>query len=514
LYWIKGNADNMNKKVVDLPYSDSLRILAATRLKPAEDEKEYDFASADKETIQKLNNSYRVIYPIAKESPALAVNIYNRSSYSPKVLDELGDVKKQIVSLELNKMPVKDADLKYVSRFENLRVLDLNFTDITGKGLKELASLKHLKNLSVSGTRVNYQDLQEQINDFKSLSTLTVWNTQVKESEVKKLKDLNKRVRLIFGFKDDGNNPIQLPPPLLENRSHIFSTILPVQIKHPINGVEIRYTTDGTDPDSLKSPVFNGETVLKENTDIKAKAFKAGWFSSNIADFHFYKSKYKPDSVILVSSPDPDRMAEGVYTFFDNFVGTTDLPRSTSEKWIGYAKNNMEVIMEFKKPATISSVGLNTLIKPESGVFPPALIEIWGGTSKAGMRLLSTIKPQQATRETKAYITTLEGKFHPQSISFIKVVAKPIKDIPKANPTGKGGKPLTAKEKADLIAKFRAARTKAQAGQDKSKAGQDKSKGNGKKGGAKPAQNKPGQNRPGQQGPRPGMILVDEIFIN
>src|SRR6201996_8141508 len=45
--WIKENAD-FKKKVTDLPPTDSLRIVAATFLKPAEEtEEKYDFAAAD-----------------------------------------------------------------------------------------------------------------------------------------------------------------------------------------------------------------------------------------------------------------------------------------------------------------------------------------------------------------------------------------------------------------------------------------------------------------------------------
>ena len=84
--WIKENAD-FKKKVIDLPATDSLRMVAATFLKPAEaPEEQYDFAAADEKTIKKLNNNYRGIYPLADGSPALAVNIYNKSTYNPKVL--------------------------------------------------------------------------------------------------------------------------------------------------------------------------------------------------------------------------------------------------------------------------------------------------------------------------------------------------------------------------------------------------------------------------------------------
>ena len=71
-----------------------------------------------------------------------------------KQLEELNEIKEQVISLNLNKLPVKDEDLKTVSRFKNLRRLDLNFTNITARGLDALASLKFLQTLSLSGTKV------------------------------------------------------------------------------------------------------------------------------------------------------------------------------------------------------------------------------------------------------------------------------------------------------------------------------------------------------------------------
>ncbi len=91
---VKQNAD-FNIKVMELPVKDSLRIVAAALLRPSEAAKEqFEFATADKETVRKLNNDYRVVYALSKESPALAVNIYNRNAYSSKSLEELSQVKK------------------------------------------------------------------------------------------------------------------------------------------------------------------------------------------------------------------------------------------------------------------------------------------------------------------------------------------------------------------------------------------------------------------------------------
>ncbi len=67
-----------------------------------------------------MNNNYRGIYALSEGSPALAVNIYNKTAYNPKVLTDLSEIKKQVVSLDLHKMPVKDAELKTIAQFENL----------------------------------------------------------------------------------------------------------------------------------------------------------------------------------------------------------------------------------------------------------------------------------------------------------------------------------------------------------------------------------------------------------
>ena len=430
-HWIKANA-NFKKKLIDLPANDSLRIFATAILKPVENTKEqFDFAAADEETIKELNNSYRGVYPISKGSPALAVSIYNRSTYTSQTLKELSEVKTQIISLELNKAPVKDEDLKYITRFENLRKLNLNFTDITGKGLKELTSLKHLKNLTLSGTKINYKDLRQQISAFTSLKTLVVWNTNLSVEEIQKLQTANKHVQIVAGFKDDGRNPIKLNPPQLKNSSSVFSESIPLHLGHPINGVKIRYTTDGTEPDSLNSPVFKNKPVLKEFTIVKAKAYKAGWLGSDVAVFKLYRNAYKPDSVILLTPFNSNHLANGNRTFFDGELGTfnANSPASATN-WAGFVKNDMEVLLEFRKPVTVSSVALNSLIEPETIIFPPASIEIWGGATKGQMRLISTLRPIHPKKDGKPFIQLAQCKFKTQKISYLKIIAKPLKNLP------------------------------------------------------------------------------------
>ncbi|QHT71655.1 cytochrome C [Rhodocytophaga rosea] len=430
--WVKKKAD-FKKKLIEFPANDSLRVLASALFTPAERTEDiFQFASADENTIEQLNTDYRVISPLATESPALTVNFYNPKAFTSQSLDELKEIKSQIVSLELSKMPVKDTDLKSIRQFENLRKLNLNFTRVTGKGLQELAALPHLQNLSLSGTQVTYQDVKQHIGSFKKLHTLAIWNTPLTASEIGQLQKANKHIEFIGGYRAESTQPIKLNTPQVKNKSTVFEQSVPLQLFHPIKGVDIRYTTDGSEPDSIRSPLFDKEIILQGNTTIKARAYKSGWYGSDIAIFNFYKNSYKPDSVILLSRLNKVHQADGPKTFFNRILGGFNANSPAwANHWAGYFRNDMEVLLEFKNPIKLSSVALNTLIEPETIIFPPEEVEIWGGTTRDQMKLISTLKPELPKGESKPFIKLISCTFKPtENISYLKIVAKPVKKLP------------------------------------------------------------------------------------
>ena len=57
---------------------------------------EYDFAAADESKVKSLNNNYRVVYPLAKNSPALGAEFFSASQFNPESLKELLSVKQQL----------------------------------------------------------------------------------------------------------------------------------------------------------------------------------------------------------------------------------------------------------------------------------------------------------------------------------------------------------------------------------------------------------------------------------
>jgi len=420
--WIQSGAD-FKKKWIDLQENDSLKLIAARFLAPPAEEV-YDFAAAPEKTVAALSNNYRAVYPLAKESPALAVDFYNKSQYTSKALQDLLKVKKQIVQLNLNKMPVSDADLKVVSQFENLRVLNLDFSDITGAGLGQLSSLQYLKSLSLSGTRVDRKSIPPLLK-IKRLQKIVLWNTGLTGAEIAQLQKENKNLRFIAGYQND--EPMHLSPPILVSQYSVFSDTTHVLLKHQIPGVEIRYTLDGSDPDSTHSAVFNKELVLNKTTVFKARAYKPTWLGSDSIVHFFYKSAYKPDSIIFISLPEDAYKGEGDSVLSDHITGSLGY---NNGEWLGFRKD-MKLLLQFIKPVSLRSVGLHLLKVIGSDIYPPTQVEIWGGMDKNHLSLLKTIRPVPAVKGEHPELFLEECKFPATRVRCIKLVALNVKKAPK-----------------------------------------------------------------------------------
>ncbi|MFZ6009783.1 MAG: c-type cytochrome domain-containing protein [Bacteroidota bacterium] len=434
-HWVKSGGD-MTKKLIDLHPKDTFRVLLEQHAQLADPVEVYNFSAADDETIKKLNTAYRGVAPLAANSPAVAVTIFNASAYSPKLLEELMPIQRQIVHLNLNRLPVKDDDVRIIARFENLRRLNLNFTDVTGTTLTELKALKHLSVISLSSNKIEARYLAS-LSALPELKRLYIWNAALSENEITDLRKKLNGVVIESGYVADKGKALRLTPPRIENEKKIFATEFTVSISHPVKGVTIRYTTDGTDPDSIRGVIYKGPIPSAEAvTAIKARAFKDGWYGSDVSTASFYKTAFEPDTVILVTSPDKRYTAKGAMTLMDHESG--DVNYGSREGWLGF-RDGMDMRVEFGKPVLMEQVTLSTNCDIPAYIFPARRIQVWGGKDKTNLVLLSTIYPQQPDRYVETKQIGLACQFKQQPISYLKIVAEPVPKLP-AWHQGKGEK--------------------------------------------------------------------------
>jgi uncharacterized membrane protein len=430
--WISGGS-SFTQKVAELPAEHPIYRYAERKLGGSEQEERYEFPSADADLFKKLNTNYRIITPVALESPALAVNFYNRESFKSKDIEDLLDLKNQIVSIDLSKMPVKDEDLKVIGKFTQLRQLLLNFTDIKGSGLSDLKNLPNLRRLSLTGTAVDYKQV-EQVVSFPALTHLFIWNTNLQSQQLALLRKRNSKIVLEGGYRGDSIT-LKLNTPQILNEEAIVQDTARLRIKHQIPGTTIRYTLDGTMPDSVNSPVYKEPVSIQDNSMLRARAFRTGWYGSDVVERAFFKAGFPIDSVALLTLPAPAYRSKEGKTLFDGIKSDDEFRNG---KWLGYRENNMDALIFMKKPVQANSVTLSMVWNIGGYIFPPKKIEVFGGMEKDKLQLLGTITPEMPTKDSpNRKLLLYKADFSKQEIKYIRIKAYTSGKLPDWHP-GKG----------------------------------------------------------------------------
>jgi hypothetical protein len=183
--------------------------------------------------------------------------------------------------------------------------------------------------------------------------------------------------------------------------------------------------------------VYDGSIEATSSiTQLRARAYKEGWFGSEVTGGIFYKTTFKPDSIIMLTLPERRYMAKGAETLMDRESG--DVNYGSREGWLGYRNDRMETIVEFKNPVDLQSVTLSTNCDVGGYIFPAKRIRVWGGADKGHTVLLSTLEPDQPD----GYISMQKGlacTFKQQPITYLKIVAEPVPTLPSWH-SGKGEK--------------------------------------------------------------------------
>ncbi|MES1219219.1 MAG: c-type cytochrome domain-containing protein, partial [Bacteroidota bacterium] len=455
--WIKHGA-SFTMKVAELEPTDTLRSIAQNIFRSSDAEEQYDFSAAGESTIQKLNTNYRAVYPLAKGSPAIAVDFFGAAFFKTDQLKELLDIKTQLVSLNLGKMPVTDNDLQVVGQFTNLRKLNLSFSKITGNGLASLATLKHLKELSVTNTSVKKEDI-EKLSSLKELHHIYIWNSGVTVADADALRKKYPMLDIETGMCTDTMFLKINPPIILTDASVIIDTPIHLRLKHFVPGISIHYTTDGTVPDSINAPMYDDKTFIGKQALVKIRAFKKGWHGSDVVDYRFYKASYRADTVILLKPTDSTYKGKGGRTLNDFVKGDQNFGDG---KWIAFRNNNMECLMLFKKPVSLHTITISSLVNVGAMVFPAKDIKIFGGTEPGHLKPLYHLVPPQDTLPLSNYLIPYECKIQTSSVKYLKVVIEPIGKLPKQFLPEKNDKTVAdkkdKKDKKDVSKKDKAAK--------------------------------------------------------
>ena len=433
--WIQSGAD-MQKRVFEFPETDSLKILATQFIhlsREETEEKKYPFTAAGVALLEKISGPFCSVAPLSQNSPALRANFFVREKYNPQKLEELFGVKEQLVEINLGNMPVTDADMKTISKFSNLEKLILNNSAVTSKGLQEIEGLKNLQSLSLAGTKIDKGALNI-LTRFESLKEVFTWNTGITIADIEAVRQKENKISFNPGYVPDKNEMLELTAPVIKNESTVIAPGEAVELKHPIPGVIIRYTIDGSIPDSSSSPVYKTPIIINGFTVIKTRAVKNGWSSSPVAEISVFKKGFIPQSAELITTPNQRYRGEGGKTLIDGKKGT---PENFNDiAWLGFREQPFDALFYFEKTQAISSISISYNKSVPSFIMPPAEVQVWGGDDKNKLRLLKKMNPPPATKEELNTVKNEAVKLEipPTAFHYFKIVAKNLVKLPAWHP--------------------------------------------------------------------------------
>ncbi|MGE8292039.1 MAG: c-type cytochrome domain-containing protein [Sphingobacterium sp.] len=396
----------------------------------------YEFDAADEDEIRKLITPYRIIHPLDAGSPALDVNFYGKDFFKSQSLSEILPIAEQVVSLNLSGMPVKKEDLQTLRKFKNLNTLNLNNTKLSNEDVQLLSTIVSLKNISLIGTQVNKSGLEE-LAKMPNLRKVYVWNTLVKLDELDAIRKAFPKLKVDAGIKFDEHHKLALTVPKISPARSFFQKEMELSLSHPVSGVQLRYTLDGSNPDSATASIYKSPIRIQKDARLRVKAIKDGWLPSNEVSQDFYAAFIIPQKVNLESKPNRLYKARKEQSFFDLESGGNN---HADGKWLGFKGNDLSASIFFDTQIKLSFLTLSIKQEYNQHIYPPQYLEVWGGADTSNMKLLNkvTVDLEKADKMQKKRMVTCN--LPDLKVSVIRLKTKHYAKIPEGF-TGTGNPP-------------------------------------------------------------------------
>ncbi len=397
-----------------------------------ENEKTYPFSPASTSVIEKLNNPFRRILKVSANSPALVVKFSIKEKFDIQLLKECNEIAEQIVALNLSGMPVDDKVFPILAGFENLEKINLNATSISGNGINALTGLKKLEQLSLVNTAVDIQSILP-ILKMASLKYVFIWNTGIGEKDLALLKSKSPKIKWELGYQANKNEILQLSPPYLEdNDKLIFENGLNIALKNPFPNAKIRYTTDGSMPDSLHGNIYKGGIYTTTMLRVKALTSLEGWNTSVVTDFTVYPKGIACDSATLLSKPNRGK-SFGAKILIDGRKGYSQTADQLYNSWLGFKKEDFKAGFHFGSNPNLQQIVVSAADMTNSSgasVFPPTKITIKGGKNPKSLKTIGSITPEMPTSPRPNASIPYIVPIKPGNYAYIEIEMLTLKKLP------------------------------------------------------------------------------------
>ncbi len=208
---------------------------------------------------------------------------------------------------------------------------------------------------------------------------------------------------------------------------------LSVSLSSELVGVDIHYTTNGSEP-SQQSSIYKEPIVIDKTATLKAVTIQNGLPAEKSMSQSFNINKATSRPVKYITPYSQYYKGSGDHTLVNGVNGSTN---HQDGEWQGWSGNNMEVIVDLQQRTEINTISAGTVQNSGSYIFFPKKVEFFVSTDgvkfeKVG-EMVNDTDPLTGEKQLKTFST----KFNPKSAGFVKIVAYNLGKCPKGH-SGEG----------------------------------------------------------------------------
>lgn len=218
-----------------------------------------------------------------------------------------------------------------------------------------------------------------------------------------------------------------LEPPVISASEPRFASPLTVTLAAADKDAQIRYTTDGSEPDE-NSLLYREPLLLTTTTLVKARTFAPGQPPSFVA-----ARRFNYDYILRTRfsrKPNTPYNAGADTLLFDGEKGSVD---ELSRGWLGFSGKAVNTTVELSKPICIEQLTLRYAHSPATWVFAPVRVAV--AFSADGQHFVDTLYATPSFDPTDAeQASPRVVEFHfpvdKDNIGFIEIIPQTIGTIP------------------------------------------------------------------------------------
>lgn len=301
-------------------------------------------------------------------------------------------------------------------RFERTRLTFEN-----GKQFEVIAKNLSEKNCYVQSVKLNGQPLERSYITFEEVYnggtlefTMTdkadsPWATQPENCPVVRIE----------------KDPIVIVPTINAQSDTFFDSLM-VSMSHPVEGVKVYYTLDGTEP-SEGSLLYEQPICLKQNAMVRAAALQDGRWSQ-VIDAQYYLIDANR-SVKLQNMYNEQYEAGGLKALIDHLRGGENFRTGA---WQGYYGVDLIATVDLAQSKKINRLAGSFLQEAYSWIWMPTEVEYFVSDDGKNFRSVGKVKNEIPVDADGAYIQEMEVRPRTNA-RYVKMVAKTIGVCPEGH---------------------------------------------------------------------------------